>query len=93
MFGYAWMMIAFPLIGAAINGFFGKKINNKKISGWLGTAMLAGSFATALAIAGALVLLYEFFWWVVAAVIIALAGYILWDNVRELTRSRRSDAE
>ena len=27
------------------------------------------------------------------AVIIALAGYILWDNVRELTRSRRSDAE
>ncbi|MCB1188254.1 NADH-quinone oxidoreductase subunit L [bacterium] len=50
MFGYAWMMIAFPLIGAAINGFFGKKINNKKISGWLGTAMLAGSFATALAV-------------------------------------------
>lgn len=51
---------------------------------------LVGSFATALAIAGALVLLYEFFWWVVAAVIIALAGYILWDNVRELTRSRRT---
>ena len=50
MFSYAWLMIAFPLIGAAINGFFGKKINNKKISGGLGTAMLAGSFITALVV-------------------------------------------
>ncbi len=49
---------------------------------------LVSGFAAALAIAGALVLLYEFFWWVVAAVMIALAFYILWDNVRELARSR-----
>jgi hypothetical protein len=50
---------------------------------------VVGSFATALAIAAALVLLYEFFWWVVGAMILALALYILWDNLRELTRSRR----
>ncbi|MEZ5339084.1 MAG: NADH-quinone oxidoreductase subunit L [bacterium] len=50
MFGFAWLMIAFPLVGAAVNGFFGKKINNRKFSGWFGTAMLAGSFITALAV-------------------------------------------
>jgi hypothetical protein len=50
---------------------------------------VVGSFATALAIAAALVLLYEFFWWVVGAAILALALYILWDNLRELTRSWR----
>lgn len=51
---------------------------------------VVGSFATALAIAAALVLLYEFFWWVVGGAILALAFYILWDNLRELTRSRRA---
>ena len=51
---------------------------------------LVGSLATALAIAGTLVLLYEFFWWVAGAVILALALYILWDNTRELSRSRRA---
>ncbi|HHY57981.1 MAG TPA: hypothetical protein GYA08_21400 [Chloroflexi bacterium] len=51
---------------------------------------VVGSFATALAIAAALVLLYEFFWWVVGALILALALYILWDNLRELTRSWRA---
>ncbi len=51
---------------------------------------MVSSFATALAIAAALVLLYEFFWWVVGAVILALALYILWDNLRELTHSRRA---
>lgn len=50
---------------------------------------VVGSFATALAIAAALVLLYEFFWWVVGGMILALAFYILRDNLRELTRSRR----
>ena len=50
---------------------------------------VVGSFATALAIAAALVLLYEFFWWVVGGMILALAFYILWDNLRELMRSRR----
>lgn len=48
---------------------------------------VVSSFATALAIVAALVLLYEFFWWVVGAVILTLAIYILWDNLRELTRS------
>ncbi len=51
---------------------------------------VVGSFATALAIAAALVLLYEFFWWVVGGAILALAFYILWDNLRELTRSWRA---
>ena len=47
MFLYAWLMIAFPLLGAAVNGFFGKKINNSKLSGWIGTGALALSFITA----------------------------------------------
>ncbi len=69
------IMALFAFIEASVRGTFTR---------------LVGSFATALAIAGALVLLYEFFWWVVAAVIIGLAGYILWDNVRELLRTRRT---
>lgn len=51
---------------------------------------VVGSFANAAALAATLVLLYEFFWWVVGAVILGLALYILWDNLRELTRSWRT---
>jgi len=49
---------------------------------------VVSSFAAALAIVAALVLFYEFFWWVVGAVILAMALYILWDNLRELVRSQ-----
>ena len=69
------ILALFAFIEASVRGTFSR---------------LVGNLATVLAIAGALVLLYEFFWWVVAAVIVALAGYILWDNIRELARSRRT---
>jgi hypothetical protein len=29
---------------------------------------------------------YEFFWWVIRALVLAPALYILYDNLRELTR-------
>jgi hypothetical protein len=46
-------------------------------------------FATALAIAATLVLVYEFFWWIVGVTVLTLALYILWDNLREFMRTRR----
>jgi hypothetical protein len=33
-----------------------------------------------------LVLVYEFFWWVIGSLVLALAVYILYDNLRELAR-------
>jgi hypothetical protein len=71
----ASILAFFALIEASVRGTFTR---------------LVGSLASALAIAGALVLLYEFFWWVAGAVILTLALYILWDNLRELLRTRRA---
>ena len=31
-------------------------------------------------------LVYEFFWWVIGTIVLVLAIYILYDNLRELTR-------
>ena len=47
---------------------------------------VVGSFAVGLAAIAGLVLVYEFFWWVIGALVLALALYILYDNLRELTR-------
>ena len=47
---------------------------------------VVGSFAVGLAVIAGLVLVYEFFWWVIGAIVLALALYILYDNLRELTR-------
>jgi hypothetical protein len=47
---------------------------------------VVGSFAVGLAVIAGLVLVYEFFWWVVGTIVLALALYILYDNLRELTR-------
>jgi hypothetical protein len=47
---------------------------------------VVGSFAVGLAVVAGLVLVYEFFWWVIGAIVLALALYILYDNLRELTR-------
>ena len=47
---------------------------------------VVGSFAVGLAVIAGLVLIYEFFWWVIGAIVLALALYILYDNLRELTR-------
>jgi hypothetical protein len=42
------------------------------------------SVTLALAIVAALVLLYQFFWFVVAITVIIIASYLLWDNLSEL---------
>jgi hypothetical protein len=47
---------------------------------------VVGSFAVGLAAVAGLVLIYEFFWWVVGGLVLALALYILFDNLRELMR-------
>ncbi|MFN8468004.1 MAG: hypothetical protein U0X20_20760 [Caldilineaceae bacterium] len=47
---------------------------------------VVGSFAVGLGVIAGLVLVYEFFWWVIGAIVLALALYILYDNLRELTR-------
>lgn len=49
-----------------------------------------GSIAVALAVVAGLLLLYEFFWWVVGVVVLAFAVYVLVDNLRELTRRSKS---
>jgi hypothetical protein len=47
---------------------------------------VVGSFAVGLAAIAGLVLIYEFFWWVIGSLVLLLAVYILFDNLRELTR-------
>lgn len=42
------------------------------------------SVTIGLAVVAALVLLYEFFWLVVAITVVIIASYLLWDNLREL---------
>jgi NADH-quinone oxidoreductase subunit L len=44
-----WLAIVFPLIGATVNGLFGKLINSKRISGIIGCSALLASFGVALA--------------------------------------------
>lgn len=41
---YIVTIIILPLIGFAINGIFGKKINNEKISGIIGTSTVGIGF-------------------------------------------------
>lgn len=48
MLDLVWLAIAFPLLGATINGLFGKLINNKLVSGVIGCSALGLSFAVAL---------------------------------------------
>jgi NADH-quinone oxidoreductase subunit L len=44
MLEYVWLIPLFPLLGAVINGLFGKKIKNEAIIGGIGTAMMVLSF-------------------------------------------------
>jgi hypothetical protein len=53
---------------------------------------VVGSFAVGLAVVAGLVLLYEFFWWVIGSLVLGLAVYILYDNMRELTRPSGASA-
>jgi NADH-quinone oxidoreductase subunit L len=48
MLNYVWLAIAFPLLGALINGLFGRVINSKRISGVIGCSALGFSFLVAL---------------------------------------------
>lgn len=52
---------------------------------------LLSSLTGALAIVAALILLYRYFWWVVGGIVLAMALYILWDNLGELLRGRRRE--
>jgi hypothetical protein len=45
---------------------------------------LISSITIALAIVSALVLLFQFFWEIVVAAVLAAGGYIMWENIREL---------
>lgn len=53
---------------------------------------LVGSFAAALAVVATLVLIYEFFWFLVGLGVLILAIYILWDNLQELLHRNRGPA-
>jgi NADH-quinone oxidoreductase subunit L len=44
---YVWLAIAFPLLGALVNGLFGRAIKSKLVSGIIGCGALAGSFTVA----------------------------------------------
>ncbi len=44
MYENLWLIPFFPLLGAIINGLFGKKIRNEKIIGGIGTAAIFASF-------------------------------------------------
>lgn len=45
---------------------------------------LINSFATGLAVVSALILIFEFFWEIVVALVFAAALYITWENIREI---------
>ncbi len=45
---------------------------------------LVSSVTVALAVAAALVLLYEFFWTVVVVAVLTTGAYLMWENLREL---------
>ena len=47
---------------------------------------LVGSANAGLALVAALILLYQFFWQIVVAGVLAVGLYILWDNLREFVR-------
>ena len=49
-------------------------------------ANLVGSVNIGLAAVASLILIYEFFWQLVVAAVLAVSLYVLWDNVRELRR-------
>lgn len=44
MYGNLWLIPFFPLLGAIINGLFGKKIKNEAVIGGIGTLMMFLSF-------------------------------------------------
>ena len=49
-------------------------------------ANLLSSVNVGLGILAALIIVYEFFWQLVALVVLIVGIYVLWDNLRELRR-------
>jgi hypothetical protein len=47
---------------------------------------LIASVTIGLAIVSALVILFEFFWLIVVVAVLIAGGYIMWENLRELSR-------
>ena len=47
MFQYAWLMLLFPALGTLVLAFLGTRLG-RRVSGWLASAMVAGSLGVAL---------------------------------------------
>ena len=47
---------------------------------------LIASVTIGLAVVSALVLLFEFFWLIVVLAVLVAGGYIMWENLRELSK-------
>jgi len=71
VFGLSAMIALFAFIEATFRGRLVRMV----------TSMTIG-----LAVVAALVLVYEFFWSIVALIVFVIGSYLLWDNLRELWR-------
>ena len=71
VFGLSAMIALFAFVEATFRGRLVRMV----------TSMTIG-----LAVVAALVLVYEFFWSVVALIVFVIGSYLLWDNLRELWR-------
>lgn len=69
IFGISAMIALFAFVEATFRGRIVRMVTSVTIG---------------LAVVAALVLVYEFFWLVVAATVVIIGSYLLWDNLREL---------
>ena len=69
VFGISAMIALFAFVEASFRGRIVRMVTSVTIG---------------LAVVAALVLIYEFFWLVVALTVVIIASYLLWDNLREL---------
>jgi hypothetical protein len=69
IFGISAMIAIFAFVEATFRGRIVRMVTSVTIG---------------LAVVAALVLLYEFFWLVVAIIVVIIGSYLLWDNLREL---------
>jgi hypothetical protein len=69
IFGISAMIALFAFVEATFRGRIVRMVTSVTIG---------------LAVVAALVLLYEFFWLVVAVTVVVIGTYLLWDNLREL---------
>lgn len=69
VFGISAMLALFAFVEASFRGRIVRMVTSVTIG---------------LAVVAALILLYEFFWLVVAVTVVIIGSYLLWDNLREL---------